>query len=220
METEMTTTTAECGGALRVLRINSSARFEESTSRALTDNVIGALEARYGTVDLTDRDLADGVPFVDEAWIGANFTAAEARNEEQQKKLAYSDELVAELQRADVVVIGVPIYNFSIPATLKAWIDMITRVGLTFRYTKDGPLGLLENKKAYLTITSGGVAIDSATDFATPYLRHVLQFIGIGDVVVVAADQISRRGEDAIESARVTISDLVHTTPSLRAVAA
>lgn len=216
----MTTTTTERGGALRVLRINSSARFEESTSRALTDNVIGALEARYGTVDLTDRDLADGVPFVDEAWIGANFTAAEARSEEQQKKLAYSDELVAELQRADVVVIGVPIYNFSIPATLKAWIDMIARVGLTFRYTKDGPLGLLENKKVYLTITSGGVPIDSATDFATPYLRHVLQFIGIRDVVVVAADQISRRGEDAIESARVTISDLVHTTPSLRAAAA
>lgn len=216
----MAKTTTEGSGTLRILRINSSARFEESTSRALADNVIGALEARYGTIDITDRDLTDGVPFVDESWIVANFTAAEARSEEQQKKLAYSNELVAELQTADIIVIGVPIYNFSIAATLKAWIDMVARAGLTFRYTEDGPQGLLEDKKAYLTMASGGVPVDSPADFATPYLRHVLNFIGISDVEVFAADQINHRGGDAIESARVNIADSVHTTPSLRAVAA
>jgi len=214
----MATTTAE--GALRILRINSSARFEESTSRALTDNVMGALEARYGTLDITDRDLADGVPFVDEAWIDANFTAAEARSEEQQRKLAYSNELVTELQTADVIVIGVPVYNFSIPATLKAWVDMVARAGVTFRYTEDGPQGLLADKKVYLTIASGGVPVDSPADFATPYLRHILNFIGISDVEVFAADQINCRGEDAIENARVNIADSVHTTASLRGIAA
>lgn len=220
METNMTTKSMERGKALRLLRINSSARFEDSSSRALTDDVIGALEARYGEIEVTERDLAGGIRFVDENWVGANATATETRSDGQRETLAYSDELVAELQAADAIVIGVPVYNFSIPATLKAWIDMVARAGLTFRYTKDGPQGLLKDKKVYLAIASGGVPVDSPADFATPYLRHILKFIGISDVEVFAADQINRRGEEAIEDARLKIANAVHTAPSLQVVAA
>lgn len=212
----MATTTSDRAAVLRILRVNSSARFEESATRALADHLVAALEARYRKVAIVDRDLANGMPFVDEGWVDANFTAAATRDEEQRQKLANSDELVAELQVADVIVIGVPVYNFSIPATLKAWIDMVARAGLTFRYTEDGPLGLLEKKKVYLAIASGGVPIDSPADFATPYLRHVLRFIGMSDVDVFAADQISRLGEKAIESARLKIADAIHAGPTLR----
>ena len=220
MEKKMATTPTEREATLRILRVNSSARFEDSATRVLTGEVIDALAARYGKIEVTERDLADGMPFVDEAWISSNFTAVEERSEEQREKLAYSDKLVAELENADVIIIGVPIYNFSIPATLKAWIDMFARAGLTFRYTENGPQGLLENKKTYLAIASGGVPIDSPADFATPYLRHTLKFIGITDVEIFGADQLNRRGSESLESARLDIGDSVRTTPLLQVVAA
>jgi len=183
----MTATKAEYGTPLRILHINSSARLADSTTRALGNDVVSSLEERHGQIEVTHRDLAKGLPFVDEAWVDANFTAVENRSEQQQDTLAYSDGLVAEIEAADVIVIGVPVYNFSIPATLKAWIDLVARAGLTFRYTEDGPQGLLNGKKTYLSMASGGVVIDGPADFATPYLRHALGFIGIDDVEVVAA---------------------------------
>ena len=127
-----------------------------------------------GEIELTRRDLSKGIPLVDEAWINANFTAEEDRTAQQREALAESDALVAELRAADVVVIGSPIYNFGVPAALKAWVDMIARARLTFRYTAEGPKGLLEGKKAYVVIASGGVPVDSSVDFATPYLRQAL----------------------------------------------
>ncbi len=130
------------------------------------------------------------------------------------------DELIAELQAADVIVIGTPIYNFSILVALKGWIDMVARAGVTFRYTENGPQGLLENKKAYLALASGRVAIDSPADFASPYLRHVLGFICIHDVEIFGADQLGSRGEGAIESTRVVIADSIHSSPLLQVAAA
>jgi FMN-dependent NADH-azoreductase len=152
------------------------------------------------------------VSLVDESWIGANFTAEEERTAEQRGVLQESDALVAELQAADVIVIGAPIYNFGIPAALKAWVDMIARARLTFRYTANGPEGLLTGKKAYIVIASGGVAVDSAVDFATPYLRQALKFVGITDVDVIAAEQLNSRAEESIDAARVRIAELIHTT--------
>jgi FMN-dependent NADH-azoreductase len=113
-----------------------------------------------------------------------------ARSDTQVAELAVSDALVAELEAADVIVIGAPIYNFSIPAVLKAWIDMVARAGVTFRYGEDGPEGLLNNKKAYVVMASGGVPIGSAMDFASPYLRHLLGFIGIHDVEFISAAEV------------------------------
>jgi len=206
--------------SLRVLEVAASGRGKDSVSRMLSADLIGALEARHGNVDLTRRDLSRGLPFVDEAWINANFTAPEDRNSEQRTALADSDALVAELQAADVIVIGAPIYNFGIPAALKAWVDMIARARLTFRYTENGPEGLLQGKKAYLVVASGGVPVDSPMDFATPYLRHALAFVGITDVEVIAAEQLNSKAEESIDSARVRIAELIHTAPAHKSQAA
>lgn len=202
--------------ALKILEVAASGRNDGSVSRMLSADLIRALEDRHGTVELTRRDLNKGMPFVDDAWINANFTAPEERSAEQRSALAESDALVAELKAADVLVIGSPIYNFGVPAALKAWIDMVARARLTFRYTENGPKGLLEGKKAYLVIASGGVPVDSAVDFATPYLRHALAFIGITDVEVIAADQLNSKAEESIDAARVRIAELIHTAPRLQ----
>ena len=127
---------------------------------------------------------------------------------------------MSELRDADVVVMGVPVYNFSIPAVLKAWIDMISRARLTFRYTENGPVGLLQGKKAYIVVASGGVAVGSDYDFATPYLRHALAFIGITDIEFVAAEQLNSKRDESLDAARVQIADLVYTAPRLAANAA
>jgi FMN-dependent NADH-azoreductase len=194
----------------RVLAVNASGRSAASVTRQLSRDLIAALDDRYGNVEVTSRDLADGVPFVDQAWIEANFTPAESRSAEQREALAYSDSLVAELQQADVVVIGAPIYNFSIPASLKAWIDMIARARLSFRYTENGPEGLLKDKKAYIVVASGGVPVGSPVDFATPYLRHVLSFVGITDVEIIAAEKLNTQADDAMDAARARIAEVVH----------
>ena len=198
-----------------VLEISASGRFADSVSRRLTQEIIDALEVRHGGIELRRRDLSRGVSFVDENWIAANFTEEAERTIEQKKKLAESDALVAELQCVDVVVIGSPIYNFGVPASLKAWVDMIARARLTFRYTDNGPEGLLKGKKAYVVITSGGVPVDSAVDYATPYLRQALGFVGITDVEIIAADQLNQGADDSIDAARVRIADLIHTNASI-----
>jgi len=198
---------------LQVLEISSSGRFEGSTTRALSRDLISALEDRYGDSDVTGRDLAAGIPVVDEAWIEANFTSEESRTDQQLETLAYSDALVAELQKADILVIGVSMYNFSITATLKAWIDMIARARLTFRYTENGPVGLLSGKKAYLIVATGGVPVGSKMDFATPYLRHALSFLGISDVEIIAADRVNANQDESMDRARQEIAELIHLTP-------
>jgi FMN-dependent NADH-azoreductase len=199
---------------MKVLEISASGRRGDSVSRRLTRELIDSLEAREGDIELTRRDLSDGIALVDEAWINANFTADEDRNAQQREVLAASDALVEELRGADVVVIGSPIYNFGVPAALKAWVDMIARARLTFRYTPEGPRGLLDGKKAYVVIASGGVPVDSPVDFATPYLRQALRFVGITDVDVIAADQLNKAGDDSIDAARMRIAELIHTNPA------
>lgn len=198
---------------MQVLEVSSSGRNGDSVSRRLTGELIDALETREGQLSVTRRDLSAGIPLVDERWIDANFTPEEERTAQQRETLAGSDALVAELQAADVVVIGSPIYNFGIPAALKAWVDMIARARLTFRYTANGPEGLLKGKKAYIVIASGGVPVDSPVDFATPYLRQALRFVGITDVEIIAADQLNQRGDNAIDAARMQIAEIIHTAP-------
>ncbi len=200
---------------MKVLEISASGRRHGSTSRMLTAELIDAIRSRYADVDVTRRDLADGIPLVDEAWITANFTPEEDLRSEQRNTLSFSDELVAELHGADVIVMGVPVYNFSIPAALKAWVDMIARARLTFRYTENGPVGLLQDKKAYIVVASGGVAVGSPNDFATPYLRHALAFVGISDIEFIAAEQLNSKAGGSIDAARIKIAELVFTTPEL-----
>lgn len=164
-----------------ILRIDASARKTGSVTRALADRIIDG----FGAADITHRDLTDALPQITEAWVGANFTKPDDRTDAQRAALAQSDGLIAELQSADTIVIGMPVYNFGIPAALKAWIDLVARAGVTFRYTESGPEGLLKGKRAIIAAASGGVPIGSPADHATPYLRQVLGFIGIKDVEIL-----------------------------------
>ncbi|KIC15411.1 FMN-dependent NADH-azoreductase [Leisingera sp. ANG-Vp] len=187
-----------------VLHIDSSARAEGSVTRSLSAQIV----SRLGAANVIRRDLASPLPLLDGAWVGANFTPADQRSDEQKQLLALSDSLVEELKQADTIVIGSPIYNFSVPSTLKAWIDLVARVGVTFRYEETGPIGLLEGKRAIIAVASGGTQAGSDIDFATTYLRHVLGFIGITDVEVVAADAMSIDADGALAKAQGQIEAL------------
>ncbi len=169
-----------------VLRIDASARLNGSESRALTQRIID----RLAPSTVIHRDLASAIPAIDADWLAANWTPEDQRTEAQREKLALSTTLIAELKAADTLVIGTPIYNFAIPATLKAWIDQIARAGQTFQYSETGPKGLLSGKRAIVAIASGGTQVGSDIDFASGYLRHVLGFVGITDVQFVPADQL------------------------------
>lgn len=205
---------------LSVLEISASGRRAASVSRALTRDLVAALEARHGRLDLKVRDLGEGLPFVDEQWIDATFTPAEARTPSQQAALALSDGLVDELLAADVLVIGAPMYNFSVPAKLKAWIDMVARAGRTFRYTENGPVGLVAGKKVYVVVATGGVPLGSAADFLSPYLEQVFGFLGLDDIEFIAADGMNGTPEASLDAARQRIAGLVHTAaPASRRVA-
>lgn len=187
-----------------VLHIDSSARSENSVTRSLSAEITARLSPEH----VIRRDLAAPLPLLDEAWVGANFTPADQRSDAQKALLAQSDALISELKQADTIVIGTPIYNFSVPSTLKAWIDLVARVGVTFRYTETGPIGLLEGKRAIIAVASGGTQAGSDIDFATTYLRHVLGFIGITDVALVAADQLSKDAEGSMARAKSAIEGL------------
>lgn len=188
-----------------VLVIQSSSRKSGSTTRVLTAELINALNEEEAELSIIERDLSDGMPFVDQSWIDANFTAAEDRTADQAASLSFSDTLVDELMMADVIIIAAPIYNFGVPAALKAWIDQIARARVTFKYTDDGPVGLLEDKRAIIISASGGTEIGADIDFATGYLRHLLGFIGIKDVSFISADRMMVDAEAALAKARAGI---------------
>ena len=189
--------------AQTVLHIDASARLTGSTSRTLSAQI-----ARKLGTQIIHRDLTTAIPQIDETWVQANFTPAEQRTDAQKKALSLSDSLIEEIKAADVVVIGAPIYNFGVPAALKAWIDQIARAGVTFKYTENGPQGLLEGKRAVIAVASGGTAIGSDIDFASGYLRHIMGVIGITDVEIVAADRMMIDAEQALAQAEAKISKL------------
>lgn len=175
-----------------LLRVDASARRDNSISRQLGDRLEKALSATLPVPQTTKRDLAKGLPLIDENWVAANFTPDEDRTEAHHDALALSNALVDELKAADAILITTPIYNFGVPAALKAWIDLVARARLTFRYSENGPVGLLEGKRAFVVIASGGTPVGSDIDFASGYLRHVLGFMGITDVEVIAADELMK----------------------------
>jgi len=187
-----------------ILRIDASARRTGSVSRQLVDKII----AKFDNATVTTRDLASGLPLIDEAWVEANFTPAENRTEAQTEILALSDTLIAELEAADTLVIGLPIYNFGIPAVLKAWVDQVARAGVTFQYSEYGPKGLLTGKRAIIAVASGGTEAGSDIDFATGYIRHVLGFVGITEVDFVAADRLMLDADGTMKAANAQVEAL------------
>jgi len=195
---------------LNVLVVSSSARQSNSVTRRFADEMLDKLHQQYEQVNVLQRDVSVGLPYVDEKWINACFSPEEQHADVNKAALSISNSLVDELKLADVVIIGVPIYNFGIPASLKAWIDQIARVGLTFNYTSDGPVGMLQNKKAYIVFASGpgGTQVGSEIDFASDYLHHVLGFIGISEVSIISAEQFDEDNEQAMAKIRTRITDL------------
>lgn len=191
-----------------ILQINASARHEGSSSRILIDELTNRLQSTHGS-NVIVRDISVGIPIINEAWITASQTPKANRTPTNLAALSNSDMLISELRLADTLVIGVPIYNFGIPASLKAWIDQVCRAGETFSYTENGPVGLLEGKTAYVVITSGGVESGSALDFATNYMKHVLGFIGISDVHLIKADQLLSAGNSKMHDAKEQILRLI-----------
>ena len=193
-----------------ILHITASIRSDsDSVSRGLGQQLVDGLAAKSGAT-VTTRDLvADPLPYVTADRFGANLTPPADRTPEQAELAAIADTLIAELQAADTIVIASPVYNFGPPATLKTWADMVARAGTTFRYTANGPEGLLTGKKAYLAIASGGTPVGSDMDFMTRWLTFFLGFLGITDVEMVAADGIMGEGGEAkIAAARETAADM------------
>jgi len=194
----------------KVLRLTTSILGDNSVSSQLMDELIAVLENNE-QIHLTERDFAEApVPHLDAAWLSALSTPAADRSEQQQENVAYSDSLIAELQAADTVVIGMPMYNFSLPSMLKAWIDHIARAGVTFKYTENGPVGLLEGKKAYLVSAMGGIHERGTSDFLRPYVEHILAFIGITDIEFITADGLNmgpEHRERGLAQARGQIAD-------------
>ena len=190
--------------ARTLFHLDASARTAGSVTRDLSERLVNQLSD--DSTKVITRDVGtQSLPLLTEAWVGANFTPDDARSEAQRQTLALSDQLIAELEAADTLVLGVPIYNFGVPAAFKAWIDLVARARKTFKYTDNGPVGLLAGKRAYVVVASGGTASGSEIDFATPYVRHVLGFLGIHDVTIVAADQLMASGEEKVAAAASAI---------------
>ena len=175
-----------------LLKLDSSPMGERSTSRKLTTKFAESWLKTHPGGKVIERDLTTlNLPVVDASWVGAAYTPELSRTADQTKALAASDSLTNDLKQADEYVFGVPMHNFSIPSTLKLWIDQIVRAGKTFSYGEIGPKGLLTGKKATLLLASGGEygkgSAMASFDFVTPYLQTVLGFIGITDVTIIAA---------------------------------
>jgi FMN-dependent NADH-azoreductase len=190
---------------MNILQINSSARsFENgqgSTSTQLANELVASLRQLHPQARFTLRDLTHKPhPQLDEAALGALFTPADQRSAAQTARVAQDDALIAELQAADVAVIGVPMYNFGVSSQLKNWIDAVARAGVTFRYTEQGAQGLLTGKKVYAVLARGGKYRDTPADSQVPYLKTTLSFLGLTDVEFIYAEGLAM-GPDAAAAA-------------------
>ena len=206
---------------MKILQINASARGNDSNSSQLANAVVKKLQALNPSAELQVRDLGQHPhPHLDGHALKALFTSAEQRSESERDRVALDDELIAQIQAADVLVLGVPMYNFGIPAQLKSWFDAIARAGVTFRYTEQGPEGLLKNKKVYVTLARGGIYRDTPNDTQVAYLKMMLGFLGMTNIEWIYAEGLAmgtEAAEKAMQSAHAQIETLfadAATTPA------
>ncbi len=197
----------------KILHINSSVRNADSVSRKVTGEFLAKWKAKEPNVVIVERDLAaNPLPHLNEQALGAFFTGPEQHNAEQAKIAALSATLVKELFDADVIVIGAPMYNFSISSGLKAWIDHVARAGLTFKYGESGPVGLLTGKKVYIFTSRGGAYSEgpaSVMDFQGTYLRAILGFIGLTDITFVHSEGLAM-GDVGVNKALAQTSNTIN----------
>ena len=198
---------------MNILQTNSSARSEGSQSTRLANKIVERVRAANPGATLTVRDLLRTPhPVLDEAALQALFTPADQRTPEHSARVALDDALIGEVQAADVIVLGVPMYNFGVSAQLKNWIDAITRAQVTFRYTANGPEGLLKGKKVYVALTRGGLYRNTPADTQVPYLKTIFTFLGLTDVQFVYAEGLAMGPEaeqKALASAHEQIEEAV-----------
>ena len=196
-----------------LLQINASIQGESGQSSQLANRFVAAWRTQHPEGRVVRRDLAaDPVPHLTAERFGAFLTAPEQRSDAQHAIANYSDTLIEELRRADVIVLGLPMYNFGIPSQLKAYFDHIARAGHTFRYTAQGPVGLLGGKKVYAFAARGGLYAGAPLDTQTPYVRDFLGFLGIRDVEFVFAEGLAidaQRRDSALNAARAQIDGLL-----------
>jgi FMN-dependent NADH-azoreductase len=201
---------------MNILQIHSSARAEGSHSTRLARQIVERLQASLPEPEqarITVRDLGRTPhPELNEAALQALFTPPEQRTPAQAARVALDDALIAELQAADVVVLGVPMYNFGVPAPLKNWIDAISRAKVTFQYTANGPEGLLKGKKVYVALTRGGQYRNTPADTQVPYLRMVLSFLGMTDIQFIYAEGLAM-GPDAEQQALTSAQSQIDALP-------
>ncbi|GGD97328.1 MULTISPECIES: FMN-dependent NADH-azoreductase [Caballeronia] len=184
-----------------ILQINSAARSQGAQSTLLADELTAKLQQSNPGAKVVVRNLlADNLPHLDDATLGAFFTPADQRSAEQAAIAAKSDALIAELQAADIVVIAAPLYNFGISSQLKAYFDQVARAGITFRYTANGPEGLVKGKKVFVVSARGGKYVGTPHDSQTPYLQSFLGFLGMTDVNFIYAEGLNM-GADAAGAA-------------------
>ena len=192
---------------MKIYQIDCSARKKGSASRDLAKKLLDKIKKPEDKV--TYRDLDDEMLFVAGLTESGMSMPENERTEHHKKMFELSDKLVKELKDSDIIIISTPIYNFGPPATLKAWSDLTARVKSTFKYSPDGKqIGLLENKKVYLIITSGGTRVGSKDDYLTPWLKHVLNFFGITNIQIISADQMSIDYEGSIRKAEEEINKI------------
>ncbi|HEY2546532.1 MAG TPA: NAD(P)H-dependent oxidoreductase [Candidatus Acidoferrum sp.] len=204
-----------------LVRFDSSPMGERSISRKLTSDFVETWLKTHPGGKVIKRDLSTlNLPVIDGFWVAAAYTPEEALTEEQKDALAVSDSLIAELQHGDEYVFGVPMHNFSIPSTLKLWIDQIVRAGKTFTYGANGAKGLLTGKKATLLIASGAVYEQNGAlasmNFVAPYLRALFGFLGISDVTIIAAEGTAqlRSGKVDVQAFLAPTLEKVHAHAS------
>lgn len=175
-----------------LLQIQSSLFADDGQSSQLAERFVTAWRRLNPGGNVIVRDFAkEPVPHLDAMRFGAFLAKPEERLPEQQAVIDYSDALIEELKRADVIVIGLPMYNFALPSTLKAYFDHIARAGVTFRYTEHGPIGLLTGKKVYVFAARGGLYAGTLNDTQTPYLRQFLAFLGMDDIEIIYAEGLA-----------------------------
>ena len=191
------------------LVITASVQQESSVTRQRVKELLQQL-VHNGQVDkVIERDLSNNeLELIAAAHVGAYYTPPAQRSDAQKRILAQSDVLLAELKQADILILGSPMYNFTVPASLKAWIDLVCRVGESFRYTEHGPEGLLKLATAYLVVATGGTTVNSQIDFLVPYLTQIAKFIGAKEVKVIAADKTNQQREQAVTVAQQRIAAL------------
>ena len=194
---------------MKIYQIDSSARKEGSTSRALAKKLIDRIKKPDDKIIY--RDLDDEMVFVSGLTESGMKIDKKDQTKHHKKMFELSDTLVKELKDCDIVIISAPIYNYGPPATLKAWSDLAARVGETFKFRPDGRReGLLKNKRAFLVITSGGTKLNSEEDFLTPWLKFILNFFGIEKVDVISADQMALDYDKSIKNAENQIEKITN----------